>query len=993
MGKLTKVPVYDYSQSVHFGVCNGPATACFGIYVKGKLAWPPAQTDGDNGVNRCPSDLDYLALNLGSFGEDIDPEHPEILTTQRTIFIDETDLFGGDHRSGGVKGVVEWLPGFANQLMPRFIANRLGYEDPAECPAYRDVATMFFTGGRKPEPVRNAAGLIVKAAVTGIKVIAKKASGFRWGTNFYEMPPVGVRVFICPDAPPLSAWLNSVHETPGFPAEEAQVLVIKTPFSPPRKKPNSGGKFYEQGGGFPSANPAAAIYYILASGAYDINAREEMLDAESFITCARILSKEQLGVSIQITEDTPVKDIVGEILNHVGGALFTNPVNGKWTMRLFRPDADFDDLWGNVPRPEMTDIVIDPSNAVQDGDIERQTWSDIVNTVDVTYTEDESQERKTITLINNSAMAASGGESVRDSLDFRFFRNEEAARTAGIRALSVSSEPMVSGTWVLHQGGQDLVPLDVVTVNWPSEGLVNARFRVLSVDRGDSEDHKVKVSAVQDVFAAKTAQVAHGIQPPLWEPETTTPVISDEYHTTLNAPMARLAGYSLDQVKQLEADGEVLSANLIASRQTMVGAELYTAIGSSSQAGQPYADDPDFVAATPCARIGTSLGVEDHSVLNFYELDFGPQEDDVDVGDVMLIVRPSDISGEKHFKTPFLLGAYRTIHRPPLDWSRGGQYYASTYHYPMVGFEADNLKSGWGGAVLALDDNLPSSQHAWKIGSAYRDEVCVVTSVNRETGLITIRRGCYDTVPAPVTADSVVWHIKGSHSYVSEPEAQNMDYRDTYKPISVSGVSTDYHPAPYKIRVPRAYMPPRNANVRLTAPEVGSVSFGTRMALSEPQDITVSWSTRHRHLEDLQPEAFSDPSVTPEAGQLTNIRVYRRVRRGEPYLVPVRFFYDIPGASYVLPHWVFNDSMIDPEWNRGKDANAGLELVTDLVPTDITHGASFVIAVSSQKYGDADQGEVSGIWESLQSVIMLVDIGTAPGGWGNKYGLDYGGTD
>ncbi|RWR13821.1 phage tail protein [Paenirhodobacter populi] len=993
-----KIPVYDYMMTEHAGICLGPADGLFGIYVEDKLAWPPAQTNGDDSVAKCPDGIDYLGLNLGLPVEEcIDPDHGEVLTTERTIFIDETELFGGDHRNGGVSGVVHWLPGRITQVLPGWIAERLGFSDPAQAPGYRGISSLWFTGGQKPEPERNSFGLIIKAAVTGAKIIAKKMSGFRWGTNMkYDMVSTAARVFVRPSVPSFSEWLASVHDQPGFPAEEASVIVVKTPLSAPRKKPNSGGEMFEQGGGFPTINAAAQIHALIASGAYDVNAGQTSMDHESFITCARILSREGLGVSFIVTGEETTKALVGEILNHVGGAVFVSPKTGLWTMRLFRPDTAFDELWGEVARPELTGFVLSPSNAELDGDFERQTWADIVNTVDVSYTEDETQERKILTLVNSSAIAAAGGEVVRDDLDYGFFRCEEAAKVAGQRALGVSSRPLMSASWVVNQSGSGLECLDVITVNWPSEGIVGGRWRVLTVEYGDSEDGSVRIEAIEDVFSEEPLQVSQGTQPGLWTPDSTRPEISNTYVFELGNQVARVDGYPDEDLEKLEDDKQVITGHLLSSNDPMMGVNLFT-----QPQGGVFPDNGTFVASTPCAVLGVALGIQDESQLSFYDMNFGPQESDIDVGDLMVIVRPSSVDG-KHFErrtntswaAPHPSGLHYDY--PDLSWEQGGEYFSNTY---TVTDGVAAARRGLGHAVLALDDTLPPSQHAWKIGQAFPEEIVMVTALDRETGKITVRRGCYDTHPAPAPANSIVFHVKSTPS-VSAGELWHASYLDAYQPVSVSGVSTDYHFADSlnttasRRRSGRAFMPPRNANVTIVT-DSGEVGFGGRIEIDEPQDITVRWSTRNRDLEDLQPMKYSGIRVTPEEGQRTIVRVYRRVRRGEPLLVPVISFYDLPGDSYVLPHWVFNDSMIDPQWNKAlvmsEDGQATYKIEPNVIPSDIA-GAAFVITVASQRYGDVTQGVSSGLWMSLEESITLVDIGTTPGGWGMNYGMDYGGT-
>ncbi len=105
-----QVEVTEYSLSDHFGICAGPLDAITRIVVKEKTAWAGRATE------------------LGSFT------------------IDMPELFGGVKKEGGVGGIVTFLPGAADQVMPDDLAQKLGRADGADCPGFRGLASAFFTG-------------------------------------------------------------------------------------------------------------------------------------------------------------------------------------------------------------------------------------------------------------------------------------------------------------------------------------------------------------------------------------------------------------------------------------------------------------------------------------------------------------------------------------------------------------------------------------------------------------------------------------------------------------------------------------------------------------------------------------------------------------------------------------------------------------------------------------------------------------------------------
>lgn len=104
-----KVEVSEYSMSMHLGVCHA-VDAFTSITIGEKLAWSGLQsTTGD-------------------------------------VTITQPELFGGVKKEGGVGGVVRFLLGLPDQILPNRLATRLGRASGATCPGFRGIASLFFTG-------------------------------------------------------------------------------------------------------------------------------------------------------------------------------------------------------------------------------------------------------------------------------------------------------------------------------------------------------------------------------------------------------------------------------------------------------------------------------------------------------------------------------------------------------------------------------------------------------------------------------------------------------------------------------------------------------------------------------------------------------------------------------------------------------------------------------------------------------------------------------
>jgi uncharacterized protein YegL len=172
-GGKPKVEVTEYYMSEHFGVCSGPVDAITRIIVKEKDAWVGEQ-----------SELASTVINL-----------PE--------------LFGGVKKEGGLKGVVTFLPGASDQVLPDTLAQRLGRPNGASAPGYRGITSLFFYGaGRGGVP---SIGDIVAAKLGKHRSV----NGFYWTANTPYLPGVWATVRRAPvGLNPSYAMIYSGTRTP-----------------------------------------------------------------------------------------------------------------------------------------------------------------------------------------------------------------------------------------------------------------------------------------------------------------------------------------------------------------------------------------------------------------------------------------------------------------------------------------------------------------------------------------------------------------------------------------------------------------------------------------------------------------------------------------------------------------------------------------------------------------------------------------------------------
>ena len=245
--KSQKMEVVEYYMSLHYGIACGPIDEIRAIIINEKEAWSGSVSDYTD------------------------------------IAINKPDLFGGVKKEGGAVGTATYLPGNAAQVMPEFLANKLGLTSDT-CPAYRGIASIFMTGG--------AGG-----------------GGFYWTAN---SPYIQGTWVVARRAPKV---LNQ------------SIAMI----------PDKDGKLSD-------ANVAHVIYESMTNTDWGIGTPTAGINVQSFSDCAQTLYDEKFGISLLWVAQQSVEEFTSKLLGYVEGVIYVNPRDGLLTMKLIRGDYDEDDL-------------------------------------------------------------------------------------------------------------------------------------------------------------------------------------------------------------------------------------------------------------------------------------------------------------------------------------------------------------------------------------------------------------------------------------------------------------------------------------------------------------------------------------------------------------------------------------------------------------------------------------------------------------------------
>lgn len=501
-----KFEVNEYRMSMHVGVCL-QADALTAIYIGEKVAWSGLQT------------------SAGS------------------LYISAPSLFGGNKKEGGVSGTVEYLPGAPDQVLPDYLAMKLGRASGADCPGFRGLTSLFFTGasygggytggvdyGNEFTEFRGGYGGGFGGGY------GSYGTGFTWISNNPYMKDIWVGVRRAPKG------LNA--STALVPRDSAVVPV-------------SGSELLTG----EDANPAHIIYECLTNQEWGMGAPASLIDVAAFNNAADALLLEGLGLSMVWTRQTTIEAFVSEVLDHINAMLFINPRNGLMTLKLVRGDYNVDDL---------REITVDNAKLTN---FQRKAWGEIINEVVVTWTNPENEQDETVVIHDNAAIASQGG-IVSDNRNYYGVRSSALAMKLAARDLRVSSTPLATCECEANRGVWDIIPGEVVLLTWPDRGLNEVPMRVGPVDYGKPGQMQIKFSLLEDIFGYATTDYS---APPetgwVGGSETALPM---EYAKVITVPSFFAANYlpqttgGLADIQYPEVIGGVL-----ATSETAFSYEIY----------------------------------------------------------------------------------------------------------------------------------------------------------------------------------------------------------------------------------------------------------------------------------------------------------------------------------------------------------------------------------------------------------------------------------
>jgi hypothetical protein len=237
------------------------------------------------------------------------------------------------------------------------------------------------------------------------------------------------------------------------------------------------------------ANGALAVYDLLTNVAYGLGIPAARIDSTSFANAALTLGAEALGISMQFDTQASADQLIGEILRHIDGLLYTDPATGFWTIMLARGGYDATTL------PLLT-----VDNVLTTPDFSRGSWSETTNLVTIKFLSRSNNFNTRVVRAYDAANVAVTGEVRPQTIEFNGIGSEAAAELVAIRVLKTLSYPLSKIKLAANRSAWAFRPGGLFRFTWIPLGIVNQVFRITRIGYGELTDGKISIDAVEDIF-------------------------------------------------------------------------------------------------------------------------------------------------------------------------------------------------------------------------------------------------------------------------------------------------------------------------------------------------------------------------------------------------------------------------------------------------------------------------------------------------------------
>lgn len=407
--------------------------------------------------------------------------------------INKPDLFGGEKKEGGIQGLFRNFMGFPNQTLPGASPSTfVGTTGPYQSGVLPDVKEML--GGRVGE-FRGRHMVWFDGLMSSMNPYIKEWSFRRWRTT--------------------AGWHN---DDPWYP-EKATIFL--------------------KDGAIRAMNASHIIYQCTTDPAWGRGRPASEIDENSFINSANTLCSEGFGLCMQWMRQDEIGNFIKQVIDHVGGTLYTDRETGLINFKLIRNDYNPN----AIPHFDVNSGLI--SIEEDDAGSSDAIVDEVIVTGKDPITDEAIQGRShnlAVRRFRNGATSTSLDYPGLPTLDLcnRVAERDRNAAAAGLRKFTVT----------LDRAGFRIYPGSVFRITYLPRGLAGIVLRAGEIDDGNMINGQITIKCVQDVFSLPLVSFVTPVENTYDRDKTPVPATAELFEASYRDLYLRLSAGDLAAVEE-----------------------------------------------------------------------------------------------------------------------------------------------------------------------------------------------------------------------------------------------------------------------------------------------------------------------------------------------------------------------------------------------------------------------------------------------------------
>lgn len=263
-------------------------------------------------------------------------------------------------------------------------------------------------------------------------------------------------------------------------------------------------------------NPAHILYEAFTNREWGRGLPRERLGVDSWIYAADKLFAERFGMCIRWTRTDEIGSFIKSILDHIGGVVYDNRINGRIELMLIRGDY----TKANLPFFDKDNGLLKITEASS------AALGRAINEVRVTYRDPVTDEDRTVRASNLAALQAARGEINSVTKTYPGLPTAELALRIANRDMKAMSPGIRRFNVMLDRRGFLIYPGAVFRIQDLARNLPDIVVRATAVDYGRLGQGEITVQCAQDVFGLPQRNFSI-IEPPTWTPPPNKACVGD----------------------------------------------------------------------------------------------------------------------------------------------------------------------------------------------------------------------------------------------------------------------------------------------------------------------------------------------------------------------------------------------------------------------------------------------------------------------------------